>query len=144
LGAGRPTRPTARPSAPAYRPPTTTYRPPTTTTTTRVTTYRTPSYRNDRTHYSSAYIYIAPFYSPVIVTHAYYPTGYTAPVAAYCPPGYYPGDGATFPYGYIVASEFAAGVCPVGHKTGLNAVFPIGYQPERIAYLPNGYIGPVY
>jgi len=61
-------------------------------------------------------------------------------VAAYCPPGYYPGDGAYFPYGYNCGSETIPAVCPVGHIKGPNPVLPPGYIPETVAYFPAGYV----
>ena len=61
---------------------------------------------------------------------------------AYCPPGYYPGDGAYFPHGYVCGSEFTPTTCPVGHIKGANPILPGGYIAEQVAYHPAGYLGP--
>jgi hypothetical protein len=60
-------------------------------------------------------------------------------VPANCPAGYYPGDGAYFPYGYVRGSDFTATYCAVGHIKGTNPNLPVGYRPETLAYYPAGY-----
>ena len=63
---------------------------------------------------------------------------------AYCPPGYYPGDGAYFPYGYVCGSENTPTYCAVGHIKGTNPILPAGYLPEANAYYPAGYLPAQY
>jgi len=65
-------------------------------------------------------------------------------VPAYCPPGYYPGDGAYFPYDYVCGSDLISTYCAVGHVKGTNPILPVGYIPETNAYYPAGYLPPQY
>jgi len=60
-------------------------------------------------------------------------------VPAYCPAGYYPGDGAYFPKGYVCGTDYTATYCAVGHLKGTNPILPAGYIAETLAYYPDGY-----